>query len=317
MLSGVEALRHIIQNFEVEDTLSLAFNVTDLTALDIRGDSQLRTFITSWNGICDNLLPGQINDSGLASILAQKLEKFPILSHDLTLYSRLPSEQRTTKFLTRAVTEVLNKETKKANRKALVDANNSAAPAAPAAKNPPALPAAKTKVPADKKPKAPAERPKLPCHDFAAGKCTRGAQCRYAHDSSATKTKMPPADRNKSSEPCRNFAAGKCTRGAQCIYMHDAISAVAKQAPPKRLAAVLVGAALASAAVTPTTAMTTPASASFPSASPASASLPSTSNYCFGTILRSFYVTDHRRSHDLARLRLRLRPPLHLRPASW
>lgn len=44
-----------------------------------------------------------------------------------------------------------------------------------------------------------------PCRDFLQGKCHRGVECRYAHDSSPV---------------CRDFQRGKCEREKNCRYKH-------------------------------------------------------------------------------------------------
>ncbi|KAL5232405.1 hypothetical protein ABZP36_031181 [Zizania latifolia] len=84
-------------------------------------------------------------------------------------------------------------------------------------------------------------RSTVQCHDFVKGRCSRGANCRYIHDDSAshggwrdetrdsaigrggpdssygTRTEHLRSNKN----PCKFFAEGRCRRGQNCPYLHE------------------------------------------------------------------------------------------------
>ncbi|KAK3122665.1 hypothetical protein QOZ80_8AG0616540 [Eleusine coracana subsp. coracana] len=79
------------------------------------------------------------------------------------------------------------------------------------------------------------------CYNFAKGRCSRGASCRFAHDDSAphggwrdearqnTFDRVGPDSsygnriehRRVNKNPCKFFASGQCRRGANCSYLHE------------------------------------------------------------------------------------------------
>jgi hypothetical protein len=54
------------------------------------------------------------------------------------------------------------------------------------------------------------------CFDFAKGICTRGATCRFSHES----TGVRDASKTFFNQPCRSFAKGHCTYAAACRFIH-------------------------------------------------------------------------------------------------
>ncbi|KAL5221688.1 hypothetical protein ABZP36_026401 [Zizania latifolia] len=85
-------------------------------------------------------------------------------------------------------------------------------------------------------------RSTVQCHDFVKGRCSRGANCRFIHDDSAshggwrdevrdigrggtdsshgTRTEHRRTNKN----PCKFFAEGRCRRGQNCPYLHEETS---------------------------------------------------------------------------------------------
>ncbi|KQJ94984.1 zinc finger CCCH domain-containing protein 55 [Brachypodium distachyon] len=79
------------------------------------------------------------------------------------------------------------------------------------------------------------------CNDFVRGRCSRGANCRYAHDDSASHVGWrddvreiahgrggPDSSfgnrtehRRENKKPCKFFAEGRCRRGQSCPYLHE------------------------------------------------------------------------------------------------
>ncbi|KAG8046428.1 hypothetical protein GUJ93_ZPchr0008g13006 [Zizania palustris] len=85
-------------------------------------------------------------------------------------------------------------------------------------------------------------RSTVQCHDFVKGRCSRGANCRFIHDDSASHggwrdevrdigrggtdsslgTRTEHRRTNK--KPCKFFAEGRCRRGQNCPYLHEETS---------------------------------------------------------------------------------------------
>lgn len=83
--------------------------------------------------------------------------------------------------------------------------------------------------------------PRRGCYNFAKGRCSRGASCRFAHDDSAPLSGWRDEPRQNSYDrvapdssygnriehrrvnknPCKFFASGQCRRGANCPYLHE------------------------------------------------------------------------------------------------
>jgi len=59
------------------------------------------------------------------------------------------------------------------------------------------------------------------CRNFAAGRCTRGDECRYLHDANAAPKVEPPAAASAKKRLCHFFARGACTRGESCAFLHE------------------------------------------------------------------------------------------------
>ena len=55
---------------------------------------------------------------------------------------------------------------------------------------------------------------KAPCRDFANGRCTRGKECRFSHNSQTN-------NRQQSNAPCWQFGKGDCRFGSNCRFSHD------------------------------------------------------------------------------------------------
>ncbi|KAF6163627.1 hypothetical protein GIB67_036087, partial [Kingdonia uniflora] len=64
-----------------------------------------------------------------------------------------------------------------------------------------------------------------PCNDFAAGKCMKGNQCRFSHDSGGQDggflEKIDPIMNTRSANTCYDFLKGYCSRGSSCRYAHQ------------------------------------------------------------------------------------------------
>lgn len=94
------------------------------------------------------------------------------------------------------------------------------------------------------------------CYNFAKGRCTRGASCRFAHDDSShggwrDESRDGAHDRvgadssygsrndyrRVNKNPCKFFAEGRCLRGERCPYLHEAApqSQIGVSAPDESL----------------------------------------------------------------------------------
>jgi len=66
-------------------------------------------------------------------------------------------------------------------------------------------------------------RPRVPCHFYAQGKCTRGDGCNFLHElgkEGIEKETVETKSRFVPRIPCHFFAQGKCNRGEKCTFLH-------------------------------------------------------------------------------------------------
>lgn len=70
-----------------------------------------------------------------------------------------------------------------------------------------------------KKPNKKDKKDAAPCTFFAAGKCLKGANCRFKHEGAGGSG--AGAGASAAPAPCRFFLQGSCNRGTACFFSHD------------------------------------------------------------------------------------------------
>ena len=214
MIRGRQILWMVYQHFRLNQSYGSLYQVSDLMAVRMKGDS-LESFVNTW----DSVIAGMHKEPEpeiVENLFYQQIKGHAALREDIAHYDRSPEEHpdHTYDFLRLCVARYLDRKRQDANREAHQQAFGGATPAA-------ALAAAEDKP--DKKKngkgkgtsksrsasKGKGRGGKRPCYAFQRGDCAKGKNCEYSHaarrpstSSSSGKGSTSPRGKTGEKPPC-------------------------------------------------------------------------------------------------------------------
>ena len=252
-MRGRELLRLIIKYYQTNRTADAVYNLTDLQKVRIvRGN--IEGFQSTWTMVLSGMRK-QPDEDILELLYYERVESFQGIAEDIAHYNRLhegSGGDRSYFFLFNAVQRHLQRTRQRTVREAIsLSLGDAGKPAAPGAKGDQEG-GGKGKIKGDSS---------AVCRYFAAGNCTKGAECKFKHvignsqgnkgegkkgrnkDQRSNYKRPGSATRGGDGRPsdnggrapsdtgrrdvCRMFQQGQCKWGAKCKFKHSKLAAPA------------------------------------------------------------------------------------------
>jgi hypothetical protein len=244
--------------------------------------SELEHFLLRWDTVLTTMNKPPDEDT-LHTLFYKQIHEIALLEFDMKAYDRLDEHDKTYSKLYNTCERLISLHRSEENQKKIhgrlrQNVPHASAPAPPAKSRSPGRGRSHSRTGSHRsgsrnsgsgkrfgsqggKPRSKSRSPNRktsrdkPCIDFAKGKCTRGAGCKYSHSkdgsrndgranspkrgyspkrgSSPGKSRLRTPTPERFKRPCHSFAKGSCKYGDKCVYSHSMVKPAAPGIPEK------------------------------------------------------------------------------------
>ena len=234
VIKGRQIVAMLMESFRTRDRTDVIYSIEFLTKLQYPGDHKLLQFRASWHQILGRMRPADIpSDNMLRDILYAKVKGSKEMRFELEMYFELVSYDHPARTYTNLL-NIIDRNIARRRENRNSDLTQAGLHSLVQGKHPYAAPAPKGEE--GDEPAAPVIPEGAPRHH---GKPHKGGKGKGKGGKDRSRSPSGSSDGRKKKVPCRDYAKGKCKFGRKCRFYHGRSSsprAKTKSAPKAALA---------------------------------------------------------------------------------
>ena len=234
VIKGRQIVAMLMESFRTRDRTDVIYSIEFLTKLQYPGDHKLLQFRASWHQILGRMRPADIpSDNMLRDILYAKVKGSKEMKTELEMYFELVSYDHPARTYTNLL-NIIDRNIARRRENRNSDLTQAGLHSLVQGKHPYAAPAPKGEE--GEEPAVPVIPEGAPRHH---GKPPKGGKGKGKGGKDRSRSPSGSSDGRKKKIPCRDYAKGKCKYGGKCRFYHarsTSPKAKAKSAPKAALA---------------------------------------------------------------------------------